>query len=309
MTAADVLSRSMLFAPASRPEMMAKASRSAADAVCLDLEDSVAPEMKDACRGHVIQVLRDLSFGHRQRIVRVNGLETSWTYRDLIEVVEGAGGLLDAIMLPKTRSVDDVKFVDTMLTQIEGRMGLERRIGIHAQIETASGFLNLREIARSSTRLQALIFGAGDYAASMRMPLVDIGVNDEFDAAVPGHRWHAVMHGIVAAARANGLACFDGPFAKYQDDAALRQAALLARAMGFDGKQAIHPAQLSTINEVFSPSAAEVARARGVVAACEAAMAAGQGAASVSGTMVDAVNLRMARTILSVHEAITRRGS
>lgn len=303
----DFLSRSMLFAPASRREMIEKAAHSAADSVCIDLEDSIAPALKDRCRSDVIAALRELEFGHRARIVRINGMETSWAYRDLVDVVEGAGDRVDLIMIPKVRHADDVRFVDTLLSQIEARRGFTRRIGLQAQIENASGFLYAREIAASSSRLRALIFGAGDYAASMRMPLVNIGVADEFDAAVPGHRWHAVMHAIVAAARANGLECFDGPFARYQDDAALRQACMLARAMGFDGKQSIHPAQLSTINEVFSPSDAEVTRARDVVDAYEAALRGGHGAAGIEGTMIDAVNLRMARTILGTHDAIERR--
>jgi citrate lyase subunit beta/citryl-CoA lyase len=304
----EFLSRSMLFAPASRREMIEKAATSTADSVCIDLEDSIAPALKEQVRGDVIRALRELEFGHRARIVRINGMETAWAYRDLVEVIEGAGDRLDLVMIPKVRHADDVRFVDTMLTQIEARQGLARRIGLQAQIESASGFLHVREIAASSPRLTALIFGAGDYAASMRMPLVNIGVADEFDAAVPGHRWHAVMHAIVAAARTNGLNCLDGPFARYQDEAALQQACVLARAMGFDGKQSIHPAQLSTINAVFSPHESEVKRAREVVEAYEAAMRGGQGAVGIQGTMIDAVNLRMARTILGAHDAIVRRG-
>ena len=204
------LSRSMLFVPGSRMDMIEKASRSAADVVCLDLEDAVAPDQKEASRANIIQALLQLDFGLRTRMVRINALDTPFAYRDVIEVVEGAGQQLDLIMLPKTRDAGDVHFLDTLLTQIEARMGLSQRIGIEAQIETAGGFVWLREIAQSSARLEALIFGSGDYAASMRMPLANIGEADAHDVLYPGHRWHAVMHGIVAAARANGLRCMDG---------------------------------------------------------------------------------------------------
>jgi citrate lyase subunit beta/citryl-CoA lyase len=175
-----------------------------------------------------------------------------------------------------------------------------------AQVESAAGFVHVNEVAAASDRLTTLVFGSGDYAASMRMPLVNIGMPDEFDAAVPGHRFHAVMHAIVAAARARGLACWDGPFANYTDAVGIRSACRLARAMGFDGKQCIHPAQLPVVNETFAPTAAEVERARQVVAAYDATVDAGQGAVGVGGTMIDAANLRMARTILSAHEALSR---
>ncbi len=169
-------------------------------------------------------------------------------------------------------------------------------------MESALGFLHLRDIASASPRLEALIFGMGDYAASMHMPLADIGVADAHDAAYGAHRWHAVMHGIVAAARAYGLRCMDGPVASYKDEDALAQACGMARALGFDGKQCIHPLQLATVNRVFSPSPAEVQRARDVVARYEAAVAAGRGAVGTDGVMIDAANLRMARTTLRAVE-------
>ena len=288
----------MLFVPASRPDMIGKAARSDADAVCLDLEDAVAAEQKEGSRRHVIEALSSLDFGSRTRMVRVNALDTMWTYRDVIEVVEGAGGALDIIMLPKARGASDVLFLDQLLTQLEARASLGRPIGIEAQIESARGFVNLREIAVASPRLEGLIFGMGDYAASMRMPLASIGAEDEHDAAYPGHRWHAVMHGIVATARANNLRCMDGPFANYRDEAALVRASRTARAMGFDGKQCIHPAQLKTVNEVFSPSAAEVEWARRIVDTYERSIAEGRGAVGTDGMMIDAANLRMAQTTL-----------
>lgn len=302
------LTRSMLFVPAARPDMIEKASRSAADAVCLDLEDAVAPESKVAARANIIEALQTLSFEHRVRIVRINALDTHFAYRDVIEVVEAAGAKLDLIMLPKVQAPEDVHFLDTLLTQIEQHMGIPHRIGIEAQIESARGFLWTREIAQNSQRLEALIFGPGDYAASMQMPLADIGARDEHDALYPGHRWHAVMHTIVAAARANGLRCMDGPYANFRDESGLAEMAQIAKGLGFDGKQCIHPAQLATVNALFAPAPAEVERAQAVVAAYEAAMATGKGAINVDGKMVDAANLRMAQAILARHHATLAQG-
>ncbi len=303
-TRPDPLSRTMLYVPASRPDMIEKAARSAADSICIDLEDAVAPEQKEASRANVVRALTTLDFGARTRLVRINGLDTMYAYRDLVEVVEGAGRSIDAVMLPKTRGPDDVRFVATLLTQIEARSGIRHRIGIEAQIETADGFLWLREIGASSDRLESLIFGSGDYAASMRMPLASIGEADEDDAAYPGHRWHAVMHGIVAAARANGLRALDGPYADFRDTAGLERACRTARALGFDGKQCIHPAQVAAVNVAFSPLPAEVDWARSVVAAYEQAAGEGRGAVAVGGKMIDAANLRMAMTTIRRAEAI-----
>jgi citrate lyase subunit beta/citryl-CoA lyase len=278
--------------------MIAKAAASAADAVCLDLEDSVAPADKAAARGEVVRALRDVDFGPRIRAVRINGLDTPFAYRDLVDIVETAGDRLDLVMLPKAGAPRDVQFVDTLLSQIEWARRTTASIGIEAQIETARGFLNARELAAASPRLEALIFGPGDYAASMQMPAAAIGEPDAYDESYRGHRWHAVMHTIVAAARANGLRCMDGPYANYRDGEGFEHACRTARALGFDGKQCIHPAQLDIANRVFTPSAAEVARARALVDAYEAAVAGGRGAATHDGRMIDAASLRMAQAIL-----------
>lgn len=298
----------MLYVPASRPDMIEKAARSGADAVCIDLEDAVAPDQKEASRANVVRALTGgLDFGTRIRLVRINGLDTKYAYRDIIDVVEPAGQNLDLLMLPKTSGPDDVRFVDTLLTQVEARVSIRHRIGIEAQIESASGFLWVREIAASSARLESLIFGSGDYAASMRMPLANIGQDDEHDAAYPGHRWHAVMHAIVAAARAHGLRAIDGPFADFKDSAGFERACRTARALGFDGKQCIHPTQINAVNTAFSPLPDEEAWARTVVSAYERATEAGRGALAVNGKMIDAANIRMARTTLRRAEAIESR--
>jgi citrate lyase subunit beta/citryl-CoA lyase len=292
------LSRTTLFVPASRPDMIPKAAASAADAVCIDLEDAVAPAEKAASRVHVVQALRTIDFGVRTRIVRINGIDTSYAYRDLVEVIEAAGDRVDLVMVPKVGSANDVAFVDTLLSQIEAHRGQALPVGIEAQIESAAGFVYLRDIATASPRLEALILGVGDYAASMKMPSSAIGEMDANDADYPGHRWHAVMHGIVAAARAHGLRCMDGPYSAYKDAAGFETSCRVARTMGFDGKQCIHPSQLEAVNRIFSPSAAEIAAAAALVQAFDAAVAAGQGAATHDGRMIDAASLRMARTIL-----------
>ncbi len=305
--AADRLTRSMLFVPGSNQRMIEKSAASQADVVCLDLEDAVTTDQKVEARSNVIASLQQLDFGLRTRMVRINALDTPYAYRDVIDVVEACWQTLDLIMLPKTNSAHEVLFVDTLLTQIEANILSTHTIGIEAQIETAAGFMNLREIAQSSPRLEALIFGPGDYAASMRMPLANIGVADEFDALYPGHRWHAAMHSIVAAARANGLRCMDGPYADYQDDAGFERACNIARAMGFDGKQCIHPNQLVITNTIFSPPAAEVEWAREVVSAYQQSSAVGRGAFSFKGKMIDAANIRMAETVLRRQNSIDAR--
>jgi citrate lyase subunit beta/citryl-CoA lyase len=287
------LTRTMLFVPAARWPMIEKAAASAADAVCLDLEDSVPTDEKVAARANCVRAFRELDFGRRVRIFRINGLDTTFAYRDLIDVVEPAADRIDLVMLPKAGLPRDVHFVDTLLTQ----MGTAR-IGIEAQIETASGFLYAREIAGASPRLEALIFGPGDYSASMQMPSASIGEADAHDDLYPGHRWHAVMHTIVAAARANGLRAMDGPYAAFKDAAGFERSCRIARAMGFDGKQCIHPGQLAAANSVFSPTAAEIAHAERVVAAYDAAVASGRGAVSLDGRMIDAANIRMAQVTL-----------
>ena len=299
------LTRSQLYVPASKPAMIHKAAASAADAVCIDLEDSVAPDEKAASRANVIRALKEIDFGRRVRMFRINALDTPFAYRDLVEVVEAAGDRVDAVMVPKVGLARDVQFVETLLSQIEAHARLTRPIGIEAQIETASGFVHAIEIASASPRLEGLIFGAGDYAASMRMPSTAIGEADAYDDIYPGHRWHAVMHTIVAAARVNQLRCIDGPYAGYSDAVGLARACKIAQAMGFDGKQCIHPSQLEPVNATFSPSLEEVTKAAAVVKAYENAVAAGQGAATHDGRMIDAANIRMARTILERHRLIT----
>jgi len=302
-TPSDRLERSMLYVPASRPNMIEKAAASDADAVCIDLEDAVTVDEKPASRAHVIRAFRELDFGRKLKAFRINGLDTPFAYRDLIEVVEAAGDRIDVVMMPKANLPQDVRFVCMLLTQIELAKGFERQIGLEVQIESAKGFVWLREIAEASPRLQALIFGPGDYSATMQMPVANIGEMDENDQVYPGHRWHAVMHAVVATARANGLRAVDGPYAGYKDTVGLEKAARIARVMGFDGKQCIHPSQIPVVNRVFSPSAEEVAHAKSVVDAYDEAAKSGRGAIGKDGKMIDYANIRMARALLRKYDA------
>ena len=295
----DRLERSMLYVPASRPNMFEKAAASEADAVCIDLEDAVAADEKAASRAHVIRAFKELDFGRKLKAFRMNGIDTPFGYRDLIEVVEEIGDRIDVVMMPKAHLPQDVRFVCMLLTQIEQAKGFERQIGLEVQIESAKGFMYLREISEASPRLQALIFGPGDYSATMQMPVANIGEMDDNDQIYPGHRWHAVMHAVVAAARARGLRAVDGPYAGYKDTAGLEKAARIARVMGFDGKQCIHPSQIAVVNRIFSPSAEEIAHAKSVVEAYDEGAKAGRGAIGKDGKMIDYANIRMARALLS----------
>jgi citrate lyase beta subunit len=298
------LERSTLLVPASNPAMIAKAALAKADAVCIDCEDAVAPNMKADARLNVIRALCDHDFGAKLKLVRINGLDTHYAYRDIVDIVEGAGSKLDLIVVPKVSGRDDLRFVDQLLTQIEAACGLPNKIGIEALIETAAGVLNIRDIVQASPRLEGLIYGSGDYAASVGMPMASIGGFDSDDDLYPGHRWHFVMHAIVSAAHAHDLRAIDGPFADIRDADGLTKTARIARAMGFDGKWCIHPSQPPTVDLVFEPSDKEIAWADKVMDAYASALAVGRGAITVDGRMVDAANLRMCEQILARMKAI-----
>jgi citrate lyase subunit beta/citryl-CoA lyase len=279
--------------------MAEKALASASDAVFLDLEDAVAPDEKAEARPKVIHALRELDWRGRPTLYRANALDTPHFYRDLIEIVEDAGDRLDAVMVPKVQRPEDLHTVATLLYQLELAVGLEPgKVRVEAQIESAEGLVNVDGIARATGRLTALHFGPGDYAASVGMPQRNIGTMDEWDEVYPGHRFHYAMHRIVAAASAAGLRAVDGPVADHRDEEGLRKSSLLARSLGFDGKWCIHPAQIETVNEVFTPTEREIEWAREVVAAYEEANAAGRGAITIDGQMIDAASIRMARTTL-----------
>jgi citrate lyase subunit beta / citryl-CoA lyase len=293
------VTRSLLAVPATRRKMAEKALASAADAVFLDLEDAVAPDSKAEARKDIVCALKELEWRGRPTVFRANALDTPYFYRDLMEVVEGAGDSLDAVMIPKVNRPEDLCAVSILLSQLELAMDLEKgRIEIEAQIESAEGLANVDSIARATGRLTALHFGPGDFAASVSMPQTSIGVMDEWDEAYPGHRFHYAMQRIVVAARAAGLRVLDGPVADYGDEEGLRRSCLIARSLGFDGKWCIHPAQIAVVNETFSPTDKEVDWARKVVVAYDEANAEGSGSVSVEGQMVDAASIKLARNTL-----------
>jgi citrate lyase subunit beta/citryl-CoA lyase len=291
--------RSVLAVPASNLGMAEKALASQADAVFLDLEDAVAPDEKAEARGKIVQALQELDWRNRPTLYRSNALDTPYFYRDVIEVVEEAGDRLDSILIPKVQRPEDLHVAATLLYQTELSAGLEPgKIRIEGQIESARGLVSVDGIASATGRLMALHFGPGDFAASVRMPLTSIGVMDEWDEVYPGHRFHYAMQRIVVAARAADLRAVDGPVADYRDEDGLRKSCLLARSLGFDGKWCIHPAQIETVNEVFQPTEEETEWAKKVLKAYEEASAAGRGAITLDGHMIDAASIRMARNTL-----------
>lgn len=280
--------------------MVDKALASEADGVFLDLEDAVAPSEKTGARAAVIQALKDSDWRGRRPTFRANALDTPFFYRDLVEIVEGAGAELGAIIVPKVERAADLHVVDTLLSQLEAACGLQPGgITVEAQIESAGGMQNVDEISRAGGgRLTALHFGPGDYAASLGMPGGSVGTEDEWDLEYPGHRFHYALHRVAVAARSAGLYALDGPVADYRDEVGLQGSARNARSLGLHGKWCIHPAQIPAVNEAFSPTASERDWARKVVDAYEEAGDEGLGSISIENKMVDAASIRMARNIL-----------
>jgi len=300
------LQRSELAVPGSRPEMFEKALSSDADYVFLDLEDAVAPDDKTAARRNVIDGLNDLDWrGSGKTIsVRVNGIDTHYFYRDMVDVLEQAGPGVDTVLLPKAGVAADIYLADALITQISTATGIAHAIGLEALIETALGMTNVEGIAAASPRLEALHFGVADLAASLRARTVNIGgLNPDY----PGDPWHAALVRLATACRACGLRPVDGPFGDFKDSEGFLDAARRASALGFEGKWAIHPSQIAPANEVFSPNDAEVEHARRILAALEAAEAEGRGAAQLDGRMIDAASARMAANVVAVHEKIRNK--
>ncbi len=290
--------RSILSVPGHVEKMHAKARQSRADVVMLDLEDSVPPKAKETARTAVVNALRTIDWGAKIVTARINALDTPFGYRDLLVLAEEAGERLDAVVIPKVDDRADIHFADRMLTGIEMARGLSARIGLEAIIESARGLANVGEIAAASDRLATLIFGVADYSASIGARLTSIsGHGEKEEELYPGHRWHFAMSRLVMAAKAHGLMAIDAPYGNFKDTSGLRRAAVMAAALGCDGKWAIHPEQLDTINAVFSPAPADIERARRVIAAYTEAQAAGRGAVSVDGRMVDRASLRLAQQL------------
>ena len=303
------LQRSELAVPGSSPNMFEKAAASNADYIFLDCEDAVIPDDKPQARKNIIQALNDIDWRGKTMSVRINGLDTHYMYRDVVDIVEQAGDRLDTILIPKVGTPGDVYMVDCLVTQIETAMGLKKRIGLECLIETALGGANVMAIAQSSRRLEALHFGVADYAASMRARTTNIGgLNPDYncDGAL-ADQWHAALVSMATASRAFGLRAIDGPYGDFNDPEGYRAAAKRVAALGYEGKWAIHPSQIDLANEVMSPPDKEVTRAKRVLEALEAAARAGKGAAQLDGKMIDAASERMARNIVRQAEMISAK--
>ncbi len=321
MADAARLHRSELAVPGTNLRAIAKAPTLGADVVFLDLEDAVAPADKEQARATTIEALRTHDWSGGAVSVRVNGLDTHWCYRDVVEVVESCGDVLDTLLVPKVGSASDVAFVATLLDQIEVRQGFEPgRIGIHILIETARGMANVESIARARPdRLEAMVFGVADYAASVQARTTTIGgANPDYamltDADEAGSRerhwgdqWHYGISRMVAACRAEGLRPIDGPFGDYGDADGYRAAARRAAALGCEGKWAIHPSQVALANEVFTPAPDEIERAERILQAMEDAATEGQGAVALDGRLIDAASIRMAQNLMRKVEQMRTR--
>src|ERR1051326_461577 len=292
--------RSCLSVPGSSARMQAKAASLEADQVLFDLEDATAPSEKVGARAVIVESLRALEFGERCVSVRVNGTDTPWCYRDIVEVVEAVGDRIDSLILPKAESAADVHFVDRLVGQIELARGWPAgRIGIEVLIESSRGLQAVDAIAAASPRLHALIFGPGDLSASLGLGQLTIGIPD---SGYDGDIWHYALVRLLVAARVNGLLAIDGPYAAFADLDGLERSSRRTALLGFDGKWVIHPTQIATVNRVYSPDPATFARAEGILEAYrQATEGEGRGAVRFEGEMIDEATRKMA-------EAVARRG-
>ncbi|MEY4194334.1 MAG: hypothetical protein RLZZ226_702 [Pseudomonadota bacterium] len=319
MAVKNRLHRSELAVPGSNPRMLEKAPSAGADIVFLDLEDAVAPDDKAQARLNIIHALNTYDWSRSAVSIRINGLDTHYCYRDLVDIVEACGDKLDTILIPKVGSAADVYFVSTLLSQIEEAKGYQP-INIHVLIETAMGMANVEEIARCCPeRMEAMVFGVADYAASVRARTTQIGgANPEYgmltDADAEGQRffhwgdqWHFGISRMVAACRAYGLRPIDGPFGDFSDPEGYKVAARRAAALGCEGKWAIHPSQVELANEVYTPTGKEVTRAKRILVEMDKAAKEGKGAVSLDGRLIDAASIRMAENVVRQIEQIEAR--
>ena len=312
--------RCQLFGPGSRPQIFEKMAASAADVLNLDLEDAVAPGDKPQARKNIVQALNEVDFGAKTVCVRINGLDTPYWYRDVVDLIEQGGERLDLIMIPKVGRPEDLYAVDAVVTAAEAAVGKKKKIGFELIIETAAGLANINAIAKGSPRLQSMSFGAADYAASMGMATTGIG-GTQADyymledgepgadrARVIGDPWHQPIVAMVSACRANGILPVDGPFGDFSDPEGYRAQARRSALLGCVGKWAIHPKQVELANEIFTPSEAEVNKAKAILNAMEEATKSGQGAATLDGKLIDLASVRQAEVIVRQMELIEQNG-
>ena len=302
--------RCQLFGPGSRPAIFEKMAASAADVINLDLEDAVAPSDKEAARANIIEAISSVDWGTKTLSVRINGLDTPYWYRDVVDLLEQAGERLDQIMIPKVGCAGDIYAVDALVTAIEAAKGRSKKIDFEVIIESAAGIAHVEEIAAASPRLKAMSLGAADFAASMGMQTTGIGgTQEDYYMIREGAKywsdpWHWAHVAIVAACRTHGVLPVDGPFGDFSDDEGFRAQALRSATLGMVGKWAIHPKQIALANEVFTPSDAAVTEAREILAAMEEAKAKGEGATVYKGRLVDIASIKQAEVIVRQSEMI-----
>jgi len=314
------LNRSEQAVPGSNPTFMEKAAKGAADVVFLDLEDAVAPDEKEQARKNVIMALHELDWSGKTVSVRINGLDTQYMYRDVVDVMEQAGDKLDLIMIPKAGTAADVYMVDALVNQIEIAKGYTKRIGFELIIETALGMQNVHEIAGACSRNESLHFGVADYAASTQARTMVIGGPNPDYAVLThadqdgkrdvhwGDMWHYAVARMIVAARANGLRAIDGPFGDISDPDGFAAQAKRSAVLGCEGKWAIHPSQVDIVNQIFSPSEEEVTRAKRVLHAMEEAKNEGRGAVTLDGRLIDLASIRQAEVLVRKADTIKSNG-
>ncbi|MGR3623789.1 L-malyl-CoA/beta-methylmalyl-CoA lyase [Pseudophaeobacter sp.] len=304
--------RCQLFGPGSNTKLFPKMAASAADVINLDLEDSVAPTDKYAARANIIEALNTVDWGNKYMSVRINGLDTPYWYRDVVDLLEQAGDRLDQIMIPKVGCAADVYAVDALVTAIEQAKGRTKPVSFEVIIESAAGIAHVEEIAASSPRMQAMSLGAADFAASMGMQTTGIGGTQEnYYMLRDGQKhwsdpWHWAQAAIVAACRTHGVLPVDGPFGDFSDDEGYIAQAKRSATLGMVGKWAIHPKQIALANEVFTPSEEAVGEAREILAAMEQAKANGEGATVYKGRLVDIASIKQAEVIVAQSELIAK---
>ncbi len=311
------LNRSELAVPGSRTELFEKAAKSDVDVIFLDCEDAVAPDEKEKARKNIIQALNDIDWGTKTMSVRINGLDTHYMYRDVVDILEQGGERLDMIMIPKVGTPSDIYAVDMLVTQVEAAVKRKKRIGFELIIETALGMANVDACAAASPRNESLHFGVADYAASTKArttviggPHADYGVLTDKDGDAPrdyhwGDMWHYAISRMVVAARANGLRPVDGPFGDFSDPEGYKAQANRAGVLGCEGKWAIHPSQVAMANELFSPSEADVTKAQRILDAMAQAQKEGKGAVSLDGRLIDIASIKQAENLIAKSKAIS----
>jgi malyl-CoA/(S)-citramalyl-CoA lyase len=291
--------RCELAVPGSKWRFIEKAASMNVDAVFLDLEDAVVPSEKEKARDNIVKALNELEWGRTIRVVRINGLDSHFAYKDIINIVEGAKGNVDVILVPKVNVAADVYVVDTLLTQLEKAHNIKKAIGIECLIETAKGMMNVNDIVFSSPRVEAIVFGIADYSASINARTTSIGGHggeEMFD--YPGDRWNYAISRMVVAAKAAGIQAIDGPYGAIDDPEGFKHSALMASALGCDGKWAIHPSQVRIAHEVYSPTKEEINKAETILNAYKQGVSHGTGVVTVEGKIIDAASIKIAQNVM-----------